>query len=132
MRGFSLAEVLLALGLCAVVLLMVIALGISANRTQRKSSAALIGHSYANQVLETFLYDVPPSGASFWAQTSYASPYAQDQEQLGQVQYTSRLYLDPMGAPAPGLLRCTVNVSWSAGAQQGTQALSISRLVYAP
>ncbi|MBX3172132.1 MAG: hypothetical protein KF760_32305 [Candidatus Eremiobacteraeota bacterium] len=132
MRGFSLAEAILALGLCCVVLLLVVALAISANRTQRKSSATLVANSYAGQVLEEFVYSLPPAGDDFWSHSTFTNPYAQDQSQLGPVLYQSRLFLEPMGTVAPGLLRCTVNVSWSAGAQQGNQALSISRLLYAP
>lgn len=131
-RGFSLAEAILALGLCCVVLLLVVALAISANRSQRKSSATLVANSYAGQVLEEFVYGLPAAGSGFWAQSTFASPYQQGQSQLGPVLYQSRLYLEPMGTVAPGLLRCTVNVSWSAGAQQGNQALSVSRLLYAP
>lgn len=132
MRGFSLAEAILALGLCCVVLLLVVALAISANRSQRKSSATLVANSYASQVMEDFVYRLPAAGNGFWDQSSYGSPYLQDQSQLGPVLYQSRLFLEPMGSAAPGLLRCTVNVTWSAGAQQGNQALSISRLLYAP
>lgn len=132
MRGFSLAEAIIALGFCCVVLLLVVALAISANRTQRKSSSTLVANSYAGQVLEDFVYGLPPAGDSFWDQSTYTSPYAQGQSQLGPVLYQSRLYLEPLNAAAPGLLRCTVNVSWSAGAQQGNQVLSISRLLYAP
>ncbi len=130
-RGFSLAEAILALGLCCVVLLLVVALAISANRSQRKSSATLVANSYAGQVMEEFVYSLPSAGHGFWSQSTFTSPYAQDQSQLGPVFYQSRLFLEPMGTVAPGLLRCTVNVSWSAGAQQGNQALSISRLLYA-
>lgn len=132
MRGFSLAEAILAFGLCTVVLLLVLALAISANRTERKSSDTLVANSYASQVLEEFVYDLPAAGTSFWEQGSFTSPYGQDQSQLGPLLYQSRLFLEPIGSAAPGLLRCTVNVSWSAGTQQGSQAVSVSRLVYAP
>lgn len=132
MRGFSLAEAIIALGFCCVVLLLVVALAISANRSQRKSSSTLVANSYAGQVLEDFVYGLPPAGDGFWDQSTYNSPYSQEQSQLGPVLYSSRLYLEPLNTASPGLLRCTVNVSWSAGAQQGNQALSISRLLYAP
>jgi hypothetical protein len=132
MRGFTLAEAMLALGLSCVVLLLVVALAITANRSTRKSSATLVANSYASQFLERFVYDLPPAGDPFWAHQSYAQPYMQDQAQLGPVLYQSRMFLAPIGSISPGLLRCTVNVSWSGGAEQGSQALSISRLLYAP
>lgn len=132
MRGFSLAEAILALGLCTVVLLLVLALAISANRSERKSGDSLVANSYASRVMEEFVYGLPAGGDGFWTQSSFTSPYQQDQSQVGPVLYQSRLFLEPLGAVAPGLLRCTVNVTWSAGAQMGNQAVSVSRLVYAP
>ena len=132
MRGFTLAESILALGLCSIVLLLVIALAVSAHRGQRKSSLSLVGHSYASQTLETFLYALPPSSDNFWSSPTFANPYFQDQSQIGPTLYQSQLHLQPLGSTAPGMLRCTVNVSWSAGSQLGQQNLSISRLIYAP
>jgi hypothetical protein len=131
-RGLTLAEVILSVGLCAVALLTVIALAISAQRGMQKSSDTVVAQSYAGDVLEQFLYDLPSPTDSFWSQTQFASPYAQDQAQLGPKTYRAQLFLTPGTGTLAGLLTCSVNVSWDGQAGQGRQSLGISRLVYAP
>lgn len=130
--GLTLAEVILSVGLCAVALLTVIALAISAQRSMQKSSDAVVAQSYAGDVMETFLYDLPPITNSLWSQSSFASPYLLDQAQLGTKTYQAQLFVQPGGGSLAGLLTCSVNVSWSGQAGQGLQRVSISRLVYAP
>lgn len=131
----SLAEVLLAIGMCVVVILSAMALSISALRSNEKTSDMLVAQAYATQVLNEFVYNVPASGDTFWTQTSFSSPYAQDSAQLGPTQFDANLYLFSLsGAPA-GMLRCVVNVTWKSGQQggagQGLQVTEVSRLLYA-
>lgn len=120
------------MGLCSVILLLVMALAITAHRGERKSAAVVVANSCADRVLERFLDQLPGADSPLWQQSSFAQPYQLDQSQVGSQLFESRLYLETVGAGVPGLLRCTVNVSWSAGSQQGLQALSLSRLIYAP
>lgn len=131
----TLAEVMLSLGLCVVVVLSLIALAIAALRSENKSSDTVVAQARADQVLDEFVYSLPPSTALFWLQTSFASPYLQDTTQVGSNNYTSRLYLNSLDAAAPGLLRCSVNTTWQGGqagaAGQGTQVVEVARILYA-
>lgn len=131
----SLAEVLLSLGMCVVVILSAMALSISALRSNEKSADLIVAQAYANQVLDKFIYDLPAASEPFWASSSFTNPYLQDSAQLGTTRYDAQLHLLPLSTVSPGLLRCVVNVSWKSGQQgrgiQGIQATEISRLIYA-
>lgn len=120
------------MGFCAVALLTVIALAISAQRGMQKSSDVVVAQSYAGEFMEAFVYDLPPLTGPLWTQTSFAAPYLQDQTQLGTKTYQAQLFLQPGTGALSGLLTCTVNVTWNGVAGQGQQRVSISRLVYAP
>lgn len=132
----TLAEVLLSLGLCAVVLLSLIALAISALRSNNKSSDLVVAQARANVVLDEFVYNLPPSNDPFWNQSSFASPYQQDTTRVGTNDYTSMLYVTSLGTTMPGLCRCSVNTTWQGGrvgaAGQGQQVVEVARVIYAP
>ena len=134
-HGLTLAEVLLSLGLIAVAVLSAIALSIAAMRSTTKSSDVMVAQAYAGQVVDEFVYGLPPSSDAFWSVASYASPYQQDTAQLGDKTYLANLYLENLTTASPGLLRCTVNVTWQSGqvgqAGQGRQVAETSRLLYA-
>ena len=134
-NGLTLAEVLLSLGLATVVILSAIALSISAMRSTTKSSDVMVAQAYAGEVVDEFVYALPPSTDAFWTMSSFSSPYQQDTAQLGDKTYQANLYLTPLSAASPGLLRCSVNVTWQSGqigqAGQGIQVAEISRLLYA-
>lgn len=131
----TLAEVMLSLGLCVVVVLSLIALSIAALRSNSKSSDAVVAQARAGQVLDEFVYGLPPSTDSFWTQSSFASPYQQDTTQIGPNNFTTQLYLTSLGTTAPGLFRCSVNTTWQGGqagaAGQGTQVVEVARILYA-
>ena len=131
-RGLTLAEVILSVGFCAVALLTVIALGISAQRGMQKSSDSVVAQSYAGDVLEQFLYDLPASTDSFWSRAAFTSPYIQDEATLGSKTYRAKLWLTPGSGALSGLLTCSVNVTWDGQAGQGRQLVNINRIVYAP
>lgn len=133
--GLTLAEVLLSLGMCAVVILSAVALSISALRSNEKSSDVLAANSLAAQKLEEFVYALPPAAHPWWSQTSYTSPYAQDVVQLGPTRFTSTLYLHSLATVTPGMVRAVVNVTWKSAeegqAGQGIQVAEVARLLYA-
>jgi len=135
-RGLTLAEILLSLALCVVAVLSAIALAIASLRANTKSSDTLVAQGRASQVLEEFVYQLPPSTDSFWATTTFATPYQQDITSIGGKPFQARLYLTSLAATAPGLLRCVVNVTWQSAhtgqAGQGIQVAEVTRLLYAP
>jgi hypothetical protein len=136
-RGFSLAEAILAVGMAVTVVLLVMALALSAGRANQKSSDTITATGLAQAAMENFVYSLPPSADPFWTQTSFASPYQQDLVHLSEVDYLRAYYLSDLsssGGPAGGLL-ITVRVSWESGLAgrdgQGLQSTSVSRLIYA-
>lgn len=133
-RGLSLAEVLIAMGLIVVAILTSIALSISASRSHQKSGDLALANGYASQVMDDFLYGLPASSDPFWGNTSFSDPYLQDQVNLGGKDFNADLHLESLASVTPGLLRCTVNVTWQSGVQgqagQGLQVTQVSRLIY--
>lgn len=131
----TLAEVLLSLGLCVVVILSLIALAISALRSNSKSSDMVVAQARANQVLDEFVYGLPPATDPFWGQSAFASPYQQDTTQIGSNVFTTQVFLTSLGTAAPGMFRCAVNTTWQGGqsgaAGQGRQVVEVARLLYA-
>lgn len=113
-RAFTLAEVMLALGLATVILLSLVSLSAVALQSTQKGSDALAAEECAHAVLERFVYGLEGAGPSFWTQTSYASPYATDDVQVGSTTYSSKLNIAPVSG-VNGLLKVQVQVSWWAG-----------------
>lgn len=133
--GVTLAETLLALGLCVVVVLLTVSLGIVALRSGQKGTDETVATGWAGRVLEEFVYGLPPAQAPFWSATSYSSPYQTDQTQLNSVTYQAGVFVSDVNAVGAGLKQVTVNVTWDAGeagkGSYGKQVKTIARLVYA-
>ena len=129
------AETLLAMGLAVVLVLLVMALAITASNANQKGSDTLTANGVLQGKLEEFLYSLPPSTDGFWSQSSFASPYEQDSRVLSGTQYFRAIYLNDSPAAAGGTKLLTARVSWQGGTQgrmgQGTQTTSVTRLIYA-
>lgn len=125
------------MGVAVTVVLLVIALAITGGRANQKSSDTVTANGLAQSCIENFVYGLPPSSATFWTQTGFASPYQQDTVHLSEVDYERAVYLaDLSGGGGPsGEFLVTVRVSWESGlagrAGQGIQTTSVSRLIYA-
>lgn len=126
---------MLAVGLAVVLVLLVMALAIAANNANQKGSDTLTANGVLQGKLEEFVYSLPPSTDSFWTQTSFSSPYQQDSQQLSGTQYFRTIYLSDAPTAAGGSKLLTVRVSWQGAAPgrmgQGSQTISVSRLIYA-
>lgn len=118
-----------------VVVLASIALGIAALRSNNKSIDSITAQARAGQVLDEFVYGLPPSSAAFWSQSSFSSPYQQDVTQVGGNTYTSQVFLTSLASTSTGLFRCSVNTTWQGGqagaAGQGKQVVEVARILYA-
>lgn len=135
-QGATLAEVVLALGLCVVVVLSCIQMGLIATRANAKTADVLASEALAENTLSQFIYSLPPAGAPFWTTATFNSPYQQDTLTLGTQTFSRVLYVHDKAAMAPGLRLIQVRVRWNAGAQdragQGDQTTEVARLVSAP
>lgn len=135
-RGATLAEVILSLGLCVVVVLSAVQLGIVALRANSKSLDEVAADGLAQQASENFIYALPPASAAFWTATTFASPYEQDSVTLGQQQFQRAIYVTDYGTVTPGLRSVRVRITWGNGAAgragQGTQLSEVNRLVSPP
>jgi Tfp pilus assembly protein PilV len=135
-QGMSLAEVILALGLCVVVILSAIQLSIVALHGNTKSSDKITADALAQELADTFIYGLPPASAPFWTATAFASPYQQDKVAMGSQDFTRTIYLSDESSVLPGLRALKVRVSWAEGtdsrAGQGLQATEVTRLVSPP
>lgn len=106
-RGFTLAEVLIAVGLLAVVILAIAALTISAVRSNQKAAmlgpASQVTDTLVNQTIYQVDSDVPAgTRASFWGHNG-AAPWMSDSLTAGGVDYDYIIYLnDVPGFPNPG------------------------------
>lgn len=127
---------ILALGLCVVVILSAIQLSIVALAGNTKSTDKIAGDALAQEAADMFIYALPPSSASFWTTSSFASPYQTDTVTLGEQGFARALYLSDEGAVLPGLRTLKVRVSWADGsanrAGQGIQVAEVVRLVSPP
>lgn len=132
--GFTLAEAILALGLSVVIILVAVALGITATRSNQKSSDIVAANGWAAQEMENYVYGLPPGSDPFWSTTSYAVPYATDDVQLGTSKFHCDFYLTDMGSVGAGLKKVVVNVTWGSGTVgqtgYGQQVTSLARLIY--
>ncbi|ODT74143.1 hypothetical protein ABS71_06015 [bacterium SCN 62-11] len=135
-RGATLAEVILSLGLCVVVVLSAVQLALVALHANSKSLDEVSADGLAQQTAESFVYALPPASAGFWTATSFASPYQQDSVTLGQQSYQRVIYVSDYGGVTPGLRSLRVRISWDNGAAGraglGTQIAEVNRLVSPP
>ena len=115
MRGYSLAEVLLALGLAAIVVLALVGLSLTALRGNQKSVDLTLADGLANSVLSQQIYQAQSTpGASFWLSNSDTNPYSQSSNSVGNQDYVLSLYVSDSNAAA-GLKRCRLRVDWWGG-----------------
>lgn len=135
-RGATLAEVILSLGLCVVVVLSAVQLALVALKANSKSLDEVAADGLAQQAVENFVYALPPGSAPFWTSTTFTSPYQQDSVTMGQQDYQRAIYVTDYGTVTPGLRSVRVRVTWGGGAVgragQGTQISEVNRLVSPP
>lgn len=134
MRGFSLAEVMLAVALAAVVVLTLVALGLTALTGNQKSGDLSIAQSTAHQLLEVEIYNAQQNSASpLWTANDDANPWKTSQVTQGKEQYTVALYaVDVSDAAVPNLKRCRLRLSWWSGeSRQGYGALHTEAVRFA-
>lgn len=119
MRGFTLAELLVAVALAAVVVLTLVALSITALSGNQKAGDLSIGQSLAHERLEQLIYAAQEdSGLNFWNSNSDSQAYQVEPLQSGNQQFRAALYVsDVTDAAVPNLKRCRMRVSWWGGDQ---------------
>ena len=135
LAAFSLAEIILSLGLCVVAVLSAIALGISASQSNQKLTDQAIATGLANQEMNQLIYALPASTDPFWNLTTFGSPYESDTVQLGRMPFQVSIFLQDLSSMGSGMRMALVNVSWDSGVQgrtgYGMQSVQASRLIYA-
>ncbi|MBX3170336.1 MAG: hypothetical protein KF760_23220 [Candidatus Eremiobacteraeota bacterium] len=137
--GFSLLELLLALGTLAVTLLLVVALGISVAGRNQQSLEAPVGLIAAQSVLSQFVYNVQASTdqGPFFSKPTTAN-YASDTVEIDRVTFHYQVDLEhlPTGGTSLGntnrLMKITVKVFWQMGngPQAGRHQSEMARLVH--
>lgn len=121
-KGFTLSEVLIAMGVLMVAVLSVAAISFSALASSQKNSDSQTGTLLARQVLETSIEDARKNlTAPFWGQNSAATAYQTDTIQVGNTPFHCQVFVtdvnvaaDPdLGTtPAFPLKRVDVVVDW--------------------
>ena len=129
-------EVLLSLGLLAVVILVTVQLALVALNSNTKTSDEIAAEALAQETVETFVYQLPPATSSFWTTTSFASPYQQDVVRLGRNDLSRTIYVQDRAALQAGLRSVQVVVTWGNGERGksglGLQVAEVVRLVSPP
>ena len=132
-KAFTLAEIILAIGLTVVAVLSAIALGISAMQSNQKSSDLMLASTLATQTTESFVYGLPGVTDPFWS-TVQTGIYQTSSVQLGNSTFEQDLFLQDLSSTQAGLKMVLVNVSWGSGATgrtgYGQQSVQVSRLIY--
>ncbi len=124
LRGYNLAEIVLAVGLAVVVTLALLGVGLSATRSNRKATDSVAGQLVADTVLENTLHAAAKDNADpLWASDSGTTPLATGTVQVGATAFEYRVFArnvpvspDPGLPPPPGapllLKKVDVEVSW--------------------
>ncbi|MBT9584315.1 hypothetical protein IV102_13315 [bacterium] len=116
-KGYTLAEVLLAIFFAIVIFLTLVGLGLTTLAGGQKTSDLSLAQSAAHELLESAIYeasDLP--GSAFWLSTSDSNPYSLSQVASGRQAYTVALYLSDATDPGtPTLKRCRIRLSWWGG-----------------
>lgn len=154
-RGFSLAEVLLAIGLLAIALLAIVGQSTLVAQANQKSDDNSVAYDVADSLLERVAResseDQPPGrNLAVWSQSDPNVPFEEDVVVVGFTEYKYEIYVydvanaasgatlgtGPTGAETPDtkLKRVNVKVEWWGGEEQertGTGKLraETSRLV---
>lgn len=123
------------MGLAVAVVLVAVALAVTAMSSHQKSTDRTLASGLADEALQDFVYGLPPASNPFWSVTSHASPLSTSTRQLGTSRFTTDLFVQDAAALGSGNKLVTVNVSWGSGdlgrAGYGVQTLTLSRLIYA-
>ena len=142
-RGFSLAEILLALGLITIVVLTLLALSLQSLKTNQKINDTTAGQLVAEQVLERIAYQAESSNtAAVWPINNPLAPYSADQVTVGDSVFNVTVYAtdvtDSSGLMiAPKRLKeLDATVIWQNDQQgkagQGNLRIQATRLVHEP
>jgi len=121
-QGFSLLELLLALGTMAATLLLVVALGLSVASRNQQTLETPVGALAAESILNQFVYNVQSSAnpAAFFSLPTTPN-YATGSQIIDKVQFTYRLDLEKITTVGTGLggtnqlMKLTVRVVWNLG-----------------
>lgn len=136
-RGFSVAEVLLALALITVTILALLGVSIYSLSADRKSRDLVAGQMVAEQALERLVYSVENNAdAGLWYQNDATTTYAQEVVTLTPTDYRVSTYVTDYGGYPIGrrlkLVECLV--TWEGAPQgkvrQGRLQVRTSRLVH--
>jgi Tfp pilus assembly protein PilV len=140
--GFSLAEILLAMGLAAVALLALVGqntLLLSSNQKQDDTSVANdVAYSIIEQVSSEFRYDPAVRTAAF-GHNSVINPFREDTVTVGNTDYSYELFLSDVQDTASGsavgsgatgvhttrLKKAEIVVTWWGQEKQGMGKLEI-------
>ncbi len=138
-RAFSIAEVVLALGLVCLVILGVALLALSMIRSRTESSDRVVTTSAAAQILDDLAVQAQ-NDSDFWENDFTASPYREGKTTVGKLEYHYKLLAstvrDSSGVPVGNALPknrlklLELQVSWfdteASGGRQGYGKLSAS------
>lgn len=118
-KGYTLAEVLLALALAVVVVLTLVGLSLTALQGNQKSSDLVAAQSLSHQWLEQEIYGAQGiSGAAIWAGSSDTTPYIEKTHLVGKKEFVAAFYSsDVTDTAMPNLKKCRLRVSWWSGAE---------------
>ena len=140
-KGFTLAEVLLALLLISVAILTLLALSLQTLSASRKNVDTMGGQLVAEQVLEKLanVAEITPE-SPLWYASDPLTPYRNDILTQGDTAYNVSIYISDVAGfpPTPGqrLKLLQADVVWQdqpqGKARQGTLRISTSRLLREP
>lgn len=143
--GFSLAELIVALGIMGLALLVLFSVLATGNRSQRKMQDEDAAYRLADQEMSRLIYslenDSPPGvKASFWASDFPPSgpSWRGSKVQFNRTDYDYQIHTEtlldttsgvPLGAPGGQLKLIHVAVSWWKGQNFGQTLITVRRLV---
>jgi type II secretory pathway pseudopilin PulG len=138
MKGFSLAEVLLAVALAAVIVLTLVALSLTSLRGNQKATDLTLAQSAAHQWIEEELYSAQHDSSNpLWIANNDQTPYKTLQLSVGNARYDLAVYAVDVNDPSvPHLKRCRLRVAWWGGEQTrsgyGNLSTEVTRFVSKP
>jgi len=136
--AFTLAEILLALGLISIVILTILGLSIRSLHVNRKNMDTTVGQMVANQALERLVYEAEhDSTAPVWANNSATIPFSNTQVTMGDTAFNVSIFAsDALSTPGSRLKRLKSQVIWSDAPQgkvgKGVLRVEATRLVHEP
>lgn len=126
-QGFSLAELILAIGTLAACILTVLVMVVSLTRSSRKTIDTSVAHQAAEQIMTKLIYQAQWNDhAAFWDPPGDLTPYRQGTHVVNRTEFTYQLdaspILDTGGVPVGTglamnrLKMVTLRLSWWNGA----------------